>query len=297
MIDKIKLSGLDDYGIHRFYHKAMSTVFDIFIYHDSYSYAFQAASEAFIQLDLIEQDLSRFLENSDISRINRLKPGESTFVGENCMECLTICEILQKETNGAFNPTVGKIIEHWKNQTKLPINLDEDIGSLILDQKSFSVTLINNPISIDLGAIGKGYALDKLKMLFLDWDINTVLICSGRSTFLALNPPDNELGWPLIIHHPFSKSELKKILLNQNAVSGSGLKKGNHIISPSTYQPIINRLSTWSISESGAQADALSTSFMIMSDVEILDYFNNHKSDGGMIINKEGNIVEFGTFE
>ena len=66
MIDKIKLSGLDDYGIHRFYHKAMSTVFDIFIYHDSYSYAFQAASEAFIQLDLIEQDLSRFLENSDI---------------------------------------------------------------------------------------------------------------------------------------------------------------------------------------------------------------------------------------
>ena len=123
MMDEIKLSGLDDFGIYRFCHKAMSTVFDIFICHDSYSYAFQAASEAFNQLDLIEQDLSRFLENSDISRINRLRPGESTFIGENCMECLTNCEILQKETKGAFNPTVGKIFEHWKNKTVSHINI------------------------------------------------------------------------------------------------------------------------------------------------------------------------------
>ena len=79
MRDKIAVHGIDsnwleEHNIHRFSHKAMATVFDILIYHDNYSYALQAATESFAQLDLLEQDLSRFVENSDISRINQLKP-------------------------------------------------------------------------------------------------------------------------------------------------------------------------------------------------------------------------------
>ncbi len=77
MRDKIAVHGIDsnwleEHNIHRFSHKAMATVFDILIYHDNYSYALQAATESFAQLDLLEQDLSRFVENSDISRINQL---------------------------------------------------------------------------------------------------------------------------------------------------------------------------------------------------------------------------------
>jgi len=154
MMDNIIYHGidsnwLDEHDIYQFSHKAMATLFDIFIYHNSYSYALQAATESFAQLDLIEQDLSRFIENSDISRINNLNPGESTVVGEASMECLIICQRLQDETNGAFNPTFGKVIDYWKNETKSEINFNEDIGNLVLESESFKVTLIDNPISID----------------------------------------------------------------------------------------------------------------------------------------------------
>ena len=111
MVDKISFQGIDSnwlkkHTIHRFSHKAMATVFEVFIYHDNYSYALQDAIESLAQLDLLDLYLIRFEENSDISRINKLKPGESTIVGAESMECLTICQRLQVETNGAFNPTV-----------------------------------------------------------------------------------------------------------------------------------------------------------------------------------------------
>ena len=118
MTDKIAVHGidsnwLDEHDIHRFSHKAMATVFNILIYHDNYSYALQAATESFTQLDLLEQDLSRFVENSDISRINQLKPGESTVVGVESMECLVICHRLHRETICAFNATFGNVIDRW----------------------------------------------------------------------------------------------------------------------------------------------------------------------------------------
>jgi len=302
MMDKITdhgldLNWLDEHGIHRFSHKAMATVFDIFIYHDNYSYALQAAMESFAQLDLLEQDLSRFVENSDISRINQLKPGESTVVGAESMECLVICQRLQTETNGAFNPTVGKVIDHWKNKTESAININENIGNLVLDSQSYTVTLIDSPISIDLGGIGKGYALDKLKVTFQEWDIETILINSGRSTFLAVEAPTDEIGWPLVIFHPTGKSELKRISLNKSAVAGSGVEKGDHIVSPSNYQPVQNRLGAWSMAKTGAEADALSTSFMIMSETEIIDYMNHHPDVGGMVFNEKGSVRKFGIFE
>ena len=302
MTDKIAVHGIDsnwleEHDIHRFSHKAMATVFDILIYHDNYSYALQAATESFAQLDLLEQDLSRFVVNSDISRINQLKPGESTVVGVESMECLVICQRLQSETNGAFNPTVGKVIDRWKNETESVININENIGNLILDSKSYTVTLIDNPISIDLGGIGKGYALDKLKVTFQEWGIETILINSGRSTFLAVEAPKDETGWPLTISHPSDKSELKRISLNKSAIAGSGIEKGNHIVSPSNYQPVQNRLGAWSVAKTGAEADALSTSFMIMSEREIIDYMNHHPDVGGMVFDEKGSMRKFGTFE
>ena len=302
MVDKISVQGIDSnwlkkHGIHRFSHKAMATVFEIFIDHDNYSYALQAATESFAQLDLLELELSRFVENSDISRINQLKPGESTIVGGESMECLIICQRLLVETNGAFNPTVGKVIDYWKNNSESEICINENIGNLILDSKSYTVTLTDNIISIDLGGIGKGYALDKLKSTFQEWDIKNILINSGRSTLLAMEPPKNEIGWPLIISHPSHKNELKRIFLNNSAIAGSGVEKGDHIVSPSNYQPIQNKLCAWSMARTGAEADALSTSFMIMSEGEILDYIKHHPDVGGMIFNEEGSLMKYGTLK
>ncbi|MBT4282427.1 MAG: hypothetical protein HOD98_03910 [Candidatus Marinimicrobia bacterium] len=284
------------HGIHQFSHKAMATVFDVFIQHSDKAYASQAATEAFIQLDLLEQDLSRFVENSDISRINHLKPGESTIIGVDTMECLIIAQKLQAKTKGAFNPTIGKIITHWKDETESGIDSKDKIGNLLMDAESFTVTLMDNPISIDLGGIGKGFALDKLMDTFLEWEIETILLNSGKSTFLAVNAPNGTAGWPLTIYHPETNEYIEQVDLVNNSMAGSGLEKGNHIISPANFEPIQNRLGAWSFAKTGAEADGLSTSFMIMVESEIKDYILNKSKFGAIIIDNNNRVIKVGAW-
>jgi len=287
---------LEKHGIHQYSHKAMATVFDVFIQHSDSSYALQAGTEAFVQLDILEQELSRFVENSDISRINQLQPGESTIVGAETMECLVIAQKLQTETNGAFNPTIGEIITQWKDETELKINSKENIGNLLLETDSFTVTLMDNPISIDLGGIGKGFALDKLMKIFAEWDIDNILLNSGKSTFLAGEAPEGEVGWPMTIYHPKTGKVIHQFSLKNNAMAGSGIEKGNHIISPINYQPIQNRMGAWSMANTGAEADGLSTSFMIMAEKDIQECVNNKSDLGGMMIDEKGGVLKYGNW-
>ncbi len=282
------------HGIHQFSQKAMATVFDVFIHHHDGAYASQAATDAFSQLDLLEQDLSRFVENSDISRINHLRPGESTIIGMDTMECLVIAQKIQTKTKGAFNPTIGKIITHWKDEIESEIDSKENVGSLLLDAVSFTVTLMDNPISIDLGGIGKGFALDKLMETLNEWDIETVLFNSGKSTFLAGDTPGDEHGWPLTITHPITQKEIERIYLTNNAMAGSGIEKGNHIISPSNYEPVQDRLAAWSLAKTGAEADALSTSFMIMDETDIQHFVKNNSDIRAIVIDETGEMKKDG---
>ena len=96
----------------------MATVYEIYIIHDDAEYAYQAAWEAFTELDRLEQELSRFIENSDISRINNLKKGASTRVGLDAFECIKQSAQIYNDTKGAFDITVGHLYECWLNPDK-----------------------------------------------------------------------------------------------------------------------------------------------------------------------------------
>ena len=107
-------------GIHRFSHEAMATIFEILIQHDEYDYARQAALEAFNEIDRIEQEFSRFVENSDISRLNSCLPGQPVQVGPETMECLKIACELYKDTNHAFDITIGSLFALLLDKDKKP---------------------------------------------------------------------------------------------------------------------------------------------------------------------------------
>ena len=94
-------------GVHRFSHEAMATVFEVLCVHADARYAAQAAQAAFELVDRLEQLLSRFLENSDVARVNHLAAGQGTPVGPWTMECLEIAWHLHGLTGGAFDPSVG----------------------------------------------------------------------------------------------------------------------------------------------------------------------------------------------
>jgi len=174
-----------------------------------------------------------------------------------------------------------------------------------LDESEHTVQLLASPVQIDLGGIGKGYAVDRMAELFREWSINTVLISGGYSSVLALDAPPGTKGWPLTLSNPGNRRQvLARPYLQNRALSGSGIQKGGHIIDPRTAQPVEGRCAAWSSAPHAATADALSTAFMIMSPEEITQYCSRHPNAPAMIIlqeqdekTQEGTILHFGRWK
>jgi len=215
-----------DRPILRFSHAAMATVFEVHCVHDDAAYSSQAAHAAFALVDRLEQELSRFIANSDISRINTLRAGEGTRVSPSTLECLEIAQRLFDLTGGAFDVSIGTRLDR-----------------LELVPDDFTVVARADGIRLDLGGIGKGYAVDQMAELLDEWEIQHALVHGGFSSVRALDPPPDRDGWPLTLSAPGPGDQkiLATIEAHQMALSASGTRKGGHIVGPSTGRAAPNR--------------------------------------------------------
>ena len=302
-------------GARRFSHNAMATTFEIFIVHSDTHYAQQAAYTAFDELDRLEAELSRFVENSDISRINTLVANQPLVIGLETFECLQLCARIYADTDGAFDVTIGSLLACWRDVDKTTGTVSEEqlnqarqhtgMHLVKLDEDQHTVQLLTGSVQIDLGGIGKGYALDRMAKLLNHWDIDTALISGGASSVLALKPPPATKGWPITLGSPYnSKQTLAGLCLQNRALSGSGLQKGRHIIDPRTAKPVEGKLAAWASAAGAATSDALSTAFMVMAPEEVEQYCSNHPDTLAMLViagqdkdSQQGKILRFGLWE
>jgi uncharacterized protein (TIGR03663 family) len=302
-------------GLLRFSHEAMATTFELFILHEDDDYARQAAQAAFDRLDELEQELSRYIENSDISRINSLAAGQSAKVGLDTFECLNISRRVNAETNGAFDITVGSLMSCWLNPDKsLRVPSEEELNlarqrtgmnHLELDESRFSVKLLKDDVQVDLGGIGKGYAIDKMAELLCDWSIDVALIHGGYSTALGIGTPKGKQGWPVTLSNPRNiRQALAGLCLHNQALSGSGVQKGRHIIDPRKQEPVDGSYAAWACAGDAAIADALSTAFMVMKPSQIKQYCLRHPDVLAMVImegeskkEQKDRIIHFGKWK
>ncbi|NIP28713.1 MAG: hypothetical protein GWN67_28485 [Phycisphaerae bacterium] len=302
-------------GIRHFSYEAMATTFEVIILHEDAHYAEQAAWAAFDKLKQLEQDLSRYIENSDISRINNLTAGQSTRVSLETFECLELSRSINAETNGAFDVTIGYLLNCWRNPDKtLRIPSKEELkiarqrtgmDLFKLDESQYTVELLRDKVQIDLGGIGKGYAIDKMAELLGDWSIDVALIHGGYSTALGIGSPQGKQGWPVTLSNPHNlKQTLAGLYLQNQALSGSGLQKGRHIIDPRRQEPVEGSSAAWACARDAATADALSTAFMVLSPDEINQYCSRNPDVLAMIVvheeskkERKDKILHFGQWK
>lgn len=281
-------------GMKRFCHEAMATTFEVIVVQEDARYARQAAAAAFDEVDRLEGELSRFIENSDITRINNLPANEPLRLGLDAFECLQLSCRIYAETNGAFDITIGSLFSCWRNEDgtlRTPSQEELNLARrhtgthlLQLDESEHTVQLAS-PVQVDLGGIGKGYTVDRMAELLREWSIETALISGGYSSVLALDAPADTKGWPLTLSNPDNRKEiLARPSLRGRAISGSGLQKGRHIIDPRTAQPVKGKYAAWASASDAAIADALSTAFMVMSLDEIRQYCSRHPDVSAMIM-------------
>jgi len=235
---------------YSFTHEAMTTTFEVIVAGQEREYARQASAAVFREVERINNLLNKYDPGSDIGQVNLARQGESVRVGIETLECVEKAVWAHKISGGLFDPTVGTGFQ-W----------------LEIDRANFSIGWKKQGSGeIDLGGIGKGYAIDKAAEILADWDIPEAVINGGTSTVLALGKE-----WELGVGGPWGeKVGLTTIKLKNKALSGSGTEvKGGHIINPKTGEPAQRHLAAWAIHPSAAISDALSTAFMMMAPEKI----------------------------
>lgn len=267
-------------AIHR--HHAMATVFEVRIAGEDAAFAAQAAHAAFDVVDKLEALLSRFDPGSEIAALSRLLPGESLQISEPTAACLALALDVEQQTGHAFS------LGATASRTGQPA------GRWTLNPANRTVTVHEGLCLLDLGAIGKGFALDRMAAELREWGCPSFLLVAGGSSVLAGGPPPGAAAWTARLVQDVEASLLanptatpsaaesagspesrllppaagsETIELVHAALGSSGLAlQGNHITDPRTGQPACHRRRTWVRADSAAEADAFSTALMVLDD-------------------------------
>ena len=252
----------------------MATTFEFKVRHENAGYAAQALQAAFQQVDRLERLLSRFVEGSDIWRINTAEAGAIVPISEECHACLALAFDLHERTGGAFDVTVGSAMDRIREKRGALLSSEEVENALerrvavTLDAQHLRIAVSAPGAGLDLGAIGKGFALDRSREFLREWGIENGLLSAGGSSVLAFGRGSaTENGWPARLR---GDGPPMRFDLVDAALGASGLgEQGRHIVDPRHGGQTYRHSRVWAKACSAAVADALSTAWMTMTKEEI----------------------------
>jgi thiamine biosynthesis lipoprotein len=248
---------------HLFSHDAMNTTFALRFRGVDPGTARDLAYECFARIDLLESQLSRFIDSSDIARINHLGAGETLYLHDTSYQCLLLALDAHARTGGLFDITLGRQIAHRKGGDDSPP--PPAAGSLIIHPDVAAVTCVEPGRVLDLGGIGKGFALDQLRQVLDSWDVTDALLAAGASSLLAVGPS----RWPVDLA---TENQSRRIGLCGQALSASGTGiQGSHIVHPGgqAAMPAGGFRRVWVVAPDAALAEVWSTALMLLDPVEI----------------------------
>jgi thiamine biosynthesis lipoprotein len=247
----------------RYASEAMKTTFRIFVPGGDRALVDSAVSEAFQKLEELEGVLSRYAPGSDISRINAMEAGEILFLSDECDRCLRLAIEASAATGGRFDPCAGTMIDAVKSGS---VATGTVCGIVSLDGHKPLVTCLEAGRVLDLGAIGKGFALERMGEILAVHGIADALLTSGASTILAMGSMD----WPIDIPHSAGP---RRLHLRASALAASGnSQQGAHIVNPMDGTAARVFENVWVVHPRAPLADAFSTACFTMTPEEIAEF-------------------------
>jgi thiamine biosynthesis lipoprotein len=240
-----------------------------------------AAISALDEVDRLEGDLSVFIPTSAISEVNGHAACGPVAIPSDLAELLTDCQRVHRDTDGAFDLTTTPLSRCWgflRREARVPPHeAIEDarrqvgFGAVHVSSDPPSVTFSRPGMELNLGAVGKGYALDRARSVLRASGVQHALLSAGGSSIVALGGRGD--GWVVDVVSPLRPGRPIATLLLRNAAlgtSGAGEqfvvengRRYGHVIDPRTGWPAEGTFSATVVASDAARADALSTAFLV----------------------------------
>ena len=291
--------------------RAMACTWELMFNMQQYRESGLAAAKAMQLIDDLESQLTIYDEDSEVSNLNLNAADEPYVVAANLFELLQRAKSIHESTGGAFDITSGQLSSVWGFEQRKGSVPDEEtlkkaLGSigmqhLKLDADSKSVSFAVPNLKVNLGGIGKGYAIDCVASGIRDHGIEDFVLHGGQSSVIAAGnqkdiQSDSASGWPVGLSHPVQPDRrLAEFYLRDAALGTSGTarqgffhkgKRYGHIIHPKTGWPTDHLLSTTVISGSAELSDALATAFFVMP-IEEIEAFCREQTDVSVVLVSE----------
>lgn len=289
--------------------KLMGSQFDITVVANSKSLANSFIDSAIEEITRIENLISEFNPETQVSIINKNAGIAPVIVDKELFNLTERAINFSKLTNGAFDISAASVSKIWKfdgSMTKLPSTEEIkqstqniDFKNIILDRKNQRIFLKNVGMKIGFGSIGKGYAADMAKNLLISKGVSAGIInASGDMNSWGKQIDGKE--WTVGITNPLNKNNSFAFFsLFDSAVATSGNyekfltidnKRYSHIIDPRNGYPSSGIASVTVFAKSAELANGLSTSVVVMGKDSGMDLINQIPSVSAVLIDENGKI-------
>ena len=292
--------------LQQFSKRAMACEFELLFNMQQYSNAGEAALSAFGIIDDLEGRLSIYREDSLISGINRDAVEGAIVLPDDLFDLLLRAKDISEHTAGAFDITAGPLTQLWgfeqrEGRVPEPEQIKQTLSCVgsnryLLNEESKAIRFLKRGVKINLGGIGKGFAIDRAADHLITNEINDFIIHGGQSSVKAYGSQNVKIDgeqqerqhWVVGLSHPMiPEQRVAEIFLSNEALgtSGSGRQgfysdgqRYGHIIDPRSGWPTGHILSSTVVAPTAAEADALATAFFVMTVDEVLDFCNSNTS-------------------
>jgi thiamine biosynthesis lipoprotein len=261
-------------------------------------------------LSKVDNSMSTYKKDSEISQFNRLSAGKTMTISQEFAEVVKISQKVWQLSNGAFDPTIGPLVNLWgfgpgEKHDSIPSSniialTKEKIGfdSVVLKEQTLSKT---KAVELDLSAVAKGYAVDRVADLLEMLALSDYLVeIGGEIRVSGLNA--DSVAWRIAVEQPQLFAEVNRVLsITDVAVATSGDYRNyfeedgvrySHTINPNTGMPVKHNLASVTVfAGSCAEADAWATAFSVLGAEQSLELADKHNLAAYMLVRENGQFV------
>jgi len=262
-------------------------------------------------LQRIDKEMNRQLKDSEIDQVNQHAGKDGVPVSEETFRVVRTALEYAASTNGKFDPTVGPLVDLWgigHEGAAVPgkAQLDQTLKRIgyrdvQLDEGDWKITLTRPGMSLDLGAIAKGYAADAIAGYLLDHGFHKAIIDLGGNVLAMGSRPDGS-GWRIGIQDPGEQrgNPLGMLEVTNKTLVTSGIYERyfkqdgvlyHHILDTRTGYPVDNNLlSVTIVTDVSIQADAMSTSVFALGLADGMKFIESRGDAEAIFITKDKQI-------